>query len=99
VKSRKTNRAKRVSSGCRNHGTCGVCRGNRTAANERAVPADAAEQEALAARWPYGHELDDCGDDYDAWCGCASCGGWDEDVALPEPPRFTFGEVFRARAA
>lgn len=29
MKKRKTNKAKRVDPGCRNHGSCPVCRGNR----------------------------------------------------------------------
>lgn len=34
---RKTNKAKRVSKSCRNHGSCVWCRGNRTAANRRRI--------------------------------------------------------------
>lgn len=35
MKSRKTNRAKQVSGGCRNHGPCAWCRGNRLHSSER----------------------------------------------------------------
>jgi hypothetical protein len=44
MKTRKTNKAKRVDSGCANHGSCKVCQGNRTHANRRAEPADSKEQ-------------------------------------------------------
>lgn len=43
MKSRKTNRAKRVSSGCRNNGSCGVCRGNRLYSSLRELQADIPE--------------------------------------------------------
>lgn len=38
-KYRKTNKAKRVDSGCRNHGSCPHCRGNRTHQGEVAKQA------------------------------------------------------------
>ena len=44
MKWRKTNRSKRVSRSCRNHGSCAWCRGNRLAQARRSLPADAAEQ-------------------------------------------------------
>jgi hypothetical protein len=35
---RKTNKGKRADSGCRNHGTCQYCTGNRTHASKRRAP-------------------------------------------------------------
>jgi uncharacterized protein YabN with tetrapyrrole methylase and pyrophosphatase domain len=35
MKKRKTNRAKKVSSQCRNNGSCPWCRGNRTFSTEK----------------------------------------------------------------
>jgi len=92
MKSRKTNRAKRVDPGCKNNGSCKVCQGNRTAANVRAVPAD------LAA--PYREtRLSFDVDPYDwdeAW--------WDDRYDLmpedlPPSPRFTIADVLVKRAA
>ena len=37
--SRKTNKAKRVDGGCRNHGACPWCRGNRTYQGRKAKQA------------------------------------------------------------
>lgn len=98
MKSRKTNRAKRVSPGCKNNGSCKVCQGNRTHANRRAEPADAVAQvDVRVTAYPYSDE------DYDedpygdlAW--------WEEQddmmalLTMPDTPGFTFGEVLAARA-
>jgi hypothetical protein len=40
MKKRKTNKAKRVDSHCKNHGECPWCRGNRTHSSKRRAPAD-----------------------------------------------------------
>lgn len=48
MKPRRSNRAKRISHGCRNNGTCPHCTGSRTHANRRAEPADADEQMRFA---------------------------------------------------
>lgn len=37
---RKTNNGKRVANGCRNHGPCEYCRGNRTHANRKREESD-----------------------------------------------------------
>lgn len=40
MKTRKTNRSKRNSNGCRNHGACDWCRSGRTHSNRKREPAD-----------------------------------------------------------
>lgn len=52
MKYRKSNRAKRVSHGCRNNGSCGHCESSRTHANRRAEPADEREQRESVRRAP-----------------------------------------------
>lgn len=39
MRSRKTNKAKRVCNSCRNHGWCPTCRGNRTHATRKRIAA------------------------------------------------------------
>lgn len=38
MKTRKTNKGKRISNGCKNHGSCDWCKGNRTYSNEHRAP-------------------------------------------------------------
>ena len=38
MKNRKINKAKQVSNGCRNHGSCDYCKNSRTFSNKRREP-------------------------------------------------------------
>lgn len=58
MKSRKINKAKRVSNGCKNHGSCDHCQGSRTHSNRRRAPAD--EREQLREVELYGGRCDGC---------------------------------------
>ncbi len=84
MKYRKSNRSKRVSGGCANNSSCGVCRGDRLAANERALPADLLEQLSVPNRAPL--LMLSIDDEWDCDSDCPLCGD-------PHEPSVEVGRV------
>jgi len=59
MKTRTSNRSKKVSPSCRNNGPCAVCTNDRTHANRRQVPADEGDQRDKVLYQPHPDDLED----------------------------------------